>query len=193
MNTTTTDTLRLFFALWPDDATRTALMQLQAPIKGRIVPYGNLHMTLAFLGRQSTAVITDAKEILSRLSSRQVVLTLDRVGYFPRNRVAWAGMHDAPAELFALQKELVSGLQQHGIGFNGHQTFKPHVTLARDATLPPDIVFEPFNWHANQVALVKSNTLPQGSEYEVIASRSLEEAVRVPDERGSDMRSIADE
>ena len=47
-------TLRLFFALWPDDALRTALAAATAPaiaqVAGQVVPPGNLHVTLAFLG-----------------------------------------------------------------------------------------------------------------------------------------------
>src|SRR5688572_4527406 len=99
------DNLRLFFALWPDDETRTALMQLQAPMQGRWIPYGNLHLTLAFLGMQPASVVATAKEILARLQPREETFIIDKVGYFPRNRVAWAGGHHVPEGLAALEQE----------------------------------------------------------------------------------------
>lgn len=182
MNASSTQTLRLFFALWPDDATRTALMQLQAPMRGRLIPYANLHLTLAFLGQQPVNVVPALTEILAHLKSRSIPITLDRVGYFSRNRVAWAGSHEKSAGIIALYRELAEGLEQRGIAFNRQFDFKPHLTLVRDALPPPDMSFDPISWHANQVALVQSTNLDEGSRYEVIASRSLDEIVRAPDE-----------
>lgn len=175
MNANKTETLRLFFALWPDDATRTALMQLQAPMRGRIIPYANLHLTLAFLGQQAASMVPNLKDILTHLTSATATLLLDRVGYFTRNHVAWTGTHDVPDELMHLVQELTLALAQHGIVLNEPRGFKPHITLARDAALPPDITFEPIVWRAHQVALVQSDTTPEGSRYQVIASRSLDE------------------
>ncbi|MGH8806283.1 MAG: RNA 2',3'-cyclic phosphodiesterase [Noviherbaspirillum sp.] len=175
MNANATEMLRLFFALWPDDATRTSLMQLQALIRGRTVLYNNLHLTLAFLGPQPAAVLASAKEILTHLSSPATSLTLDRLGYFTRKRLAWVGAHQVPDELVSLQKELRDGLLQRGITFDDRKDFKAHITLARDASLPPDIVFDPIVWHASQVALVQSATDDQGTAYRVLASRSLDQ------------------
>lgn len=182
MNTAPPKTLRLFFALWPDDATRTALMQVQTAMHGRLVPYGNLHLTLAFLGAQPADVLLQAEDILARLMSPPMMLTLDRVGYFPRNRVAWAGMHHMPDELKSLHDELTEALRRQGIGFDQQQNFKPHVTLARDATLAPDISFDPIVWHADRVTLVQSVTEASGSTYQVIASRSLDEPCRLTED-----------
>lgn len=182
MTANATETLRLFFALWPDDATRIALKQLQAPIKGRSVPHNNLHLTLAFLGQQPASIISTAKEILSRLSSPTAPLKLDQLGYFTRKRIAWVGTHQIPAELVSLQQELSAALQQHHIPFDERKDFKPHITLARDASLPPDMVFEPFVWRAEHVALVQSD----GNAYRLLASRTLDRVCRASDESGPD-------
>lgn len=175
------ENLRLFFALWPDDTTRSALMRLQTNLNGRIVPYSNLHMTLAFLGQQPAQVMDTCKDILLRLRAQPSLLTLDRLGYFSRNRVAWAGVHEAPAGLTALHDEIADALAERGISARDQQTFKPHVTLARDAATPGDISFAPVPWRAAQVALVKSAMLPSGSAYEVLALRSLDERIWIPD------------
>lgn len=186
MNANTSETLRLFLALWPDDAIRTALMQLQAPMRGRLIPYANLHLTLVFLGQQPVNVVPFISEILAQLKSRAVPVRLDRVGYFSRNRVAWIGAHEVPVEMAALYRELTEGLERRGIAFNRQHDFKPHVTLARDVMLPPDLTFNPISWRADRVALVQSTTLDAGSSYQVIASRSLDEAWRASDEAAGD-------
>jgi 2'-5' RNA ligase len=184
MNANTTESLRLFFALWPDDETRTALMQLQAPIRGRTISYDNLHLTLAFLGQQPASLLPALKQILTHLPPLAATLTLDRIGYFTRSRIAWAGMHDVPDALLKLQQELAQTIVQHGISFNNQRDFKPHVTLARDASLPPDIIFTPIVWRASQIVLVQSATQAEGASYQVLASRSLDEECWTSNESG---------
>lgn len=184
MTATRTDTLRLFFALWPDDATRAALAQLQAPIRGRITPYEHLHLTLAFLGHQPVSLVPMLKDVLLHLESASTDLTIDRVGYFMRNRIAWAGAHETPRSLQLLYRELTEALINNGIAFDNHNPFKPHVTLVRDALPPPDLAFAPIRWHANRVVLVRSDLRVEGNHYEVIASRSLDERMRTPDVPG---------
>lgn len=184
MPNSSSDSLRLFYALWPDDATRTSLMQLQSGLHGRLIPYSNLHITLAFLGQQPASVLPLLKGILSELPASPMMLNLDRVSYFNKNRIAWSGMHEVPEELINLQRSLVSALEENSIRFDGHSNFKPHVTLARDAAPPPDMVFEPIAWRADQVVLVQSVTASEGPTYHVLDSRSLAEKTRTADERG---------
>ena len=182
----TPGSLRLFYALWPDDATASALQKLQAPMHGRRVPYSNLHMTLVFLGQQPIALLPDLKDILARIPRTEFTLTLDRVGYFPRNRIAWVGPRQAPDALVSMQADMVQALVERKVEFNGQHSYKPHVTLARDATLPPDLTFDPIVWRATEVALVQSTTTMEGSIYQILASRSIEKDVLVPDEPGGE-------
>ncbi len=191
MSNSSSDSLRLFYALWPDDATRTSLMQLQSGVHGRLVPYSNLHITLAFLGQQPASTLPLLKDILSELPASPMMLNLDRVSYFNKNRIAWAGMHEVPEELIGLQRSLASALEENGIRFDGHSSFKPHVTLARDAAPPSDMVFEPIAWRADQVVLVQSVTASEGPTYVVLDSRSLGENTRTADERGPGASPVA--
>jgi 2'-5' RNA ligase len=165
--------LRLFYALWPDDATREALMRLQAPLHGRKTHYRNLHMTLAFLGQQSADVLPALKKILDDLPRAQISLVVDRIGYFTQNRIAWAGTHDVPAALVALQRDLAQRLAQNNIVFDDRSNFRPHVTLARDTAPPEELPFEPFVWNVDHVALVESVTDRDGVVYRVIGLRQL--------------------
>lgn len=182
--TTAKETTRLFYALWPDDATRTALMQLQINFGGRLTRYENLHITLAFLGEQPTALLPALKDLLDHLPKSEMTVTLDRLGYFPRNHIAWVGMHEVPDALLTFRSKLVQSLVQQDVSFDNRPAFKPHVTLARDASPPPDIVFNPIIWQVNQAVLVQSKTQPDGISYRVLASRSLDEEVWTPNALG---------
>ena len=179
--------LRLFVALWPDDTTATALSELQAHLRGRIIPYANLHLTLAFLGQRNKEVVPALKDILRHLPSTEIVLNLDRIGYFPRNRIAWAGAHTVPDNLAALRMNLIDAMKARAISFDDEQrSFKPHITLARDAIAPADRDFTPIAWHARQIAIVQSTTGRDGSRYTLLASRSLDRDAIVLDESGND-------
>lgn len=182
MNAKSSESLRLFFALWPDDATASALQQLQSPMRGRIIPYSNLHLTLVFLGQQPAALLPELKDILARLPRTEIMLRVDRIGYFQRNRIAWAGVRHVPEELLGLYGHLVQALRERQVTFNAQHDYQPHITLARDASLPPDLAFDPILWHAAAVSLVQSTTTQDGSVYRILASRSLDKEVWVSDE-----------
>ncbi|QAU33666.1 RNA 2',3'-cyclic phosphodiesterase [Janthinobacterium sp. 17J80-10] len=168
--------LRLFYALWPDEGVREALQALQARVHGRHIQPGSLHATLAFLGNQPARHLPLLENLLAELPRNAFALQIDRLGYFRKNRIAWAGSHMAPAALTVLQASLSEALGRHHINFDNKKDFKAHITLARDADAPPDLPFEPFTWQVNQVALVQS--LQEGSRlaYRVLSSRRLDAA-----------------
>lgn len=172
--TANNDTMRLFIALWPDEEIRNALRQLQQGMRGRLVAYENIHLTLSFLGQQPATLIPRLTDILTHLPPLAMSMQLDKIGYFTRNRIVWAGMHRAPVTLLTLHEELTQALAEAGIACDAGRAFRPHVTLARDAELPADLVFDPVAWRADRIALVRSVTQPHGPSYEVVASRSLE-------------------
>ena len=58
------------------------------------------------------------------------VLTLDRIGAFHRQGIAWAGASSPPAELVRLAAELGNGLATQGWRLE-RRAFQAHVTLAR--------------------------------------------------------------
>lgn len=169
--------MRLFYALWPDESVRAALTHMQDRLQGRKICSANLHMTLAFLGNQPGSVLPALKELLSALPAREVILKLDTLGCFSRQKIAWAGMRDIPAELSALHSNLTAALDHTGIEFDRRTSFKPHVTLARDARLPEGERVDQLVWHARQLVLARSVTGENGVAYEVLASRNLTDNV----------------
>lgn len=165
------DMRRLFYALWPDDATRDALTDIQQRIAGRRVRRENLHLTLAFLGQQRADLLPALEDMLMSLPVETMPLSIDRIGYFPRNRIAWSGMSKPSGALMRLHENLTRKLLERGIVFDSSSRFKPHVTLARDADAPEDFDFEPITWHAGHVALVESGQDARGVVYRVLALR----------------------
>jgi 2'-5' RNA ligase len=174
LDTGTRTSHRLFYALWPDDATRAALARIQGAMHGRRTPFQNLHMTLAFLGQQPSERLPLLQQLLADLPKTEIPLVMDRIGYFPRNRIAWIGMHAVPVALTALQRSLMQDLERHEIRLKPESSFKPHVTLARDSTAPPEILFNPIHWQATKFALVRSTTELNGACYQVLASCNAE-------------------
>lgn len=170
-------TLRLFYALWPDEATRAALQRLQTalPLSGRPVPAENLHLTLAFLGDQPEQQLPALKRILTRLPcpAQQLKpgLQLDRAGYFKGSRIAWLGMQSPPAALMEMQASLARMLSEENIVYAAGGKFTPHISLARKSDPLPQIEFTPVDWQVMKLVLVRSSLLAGGSRYEVVACR----------------------
>ncbi|MBI1891592.1 MAG: RNA 2',3'-cyclic phosphodiesterase [Burkholderiales bacterium] len=164
--------LRLFYALWPNKDVRVKLQQLQQHTRGRYTRPENLHITLAFLGQQAAETLPQLQNILAGLPYCDFSLSIDRLGYFKKNRIAWAGMKDIPEPLFTFQKNLVQSLDAAGIAFDSGNRFKPHVTLAREADPPLDTSFDPIVWQAAQTTLVQSTQMDGILTYRVLASHS---------------------
>lgn len=162
------DTARLFFALWPDDATRARLAACQQawqwPRGVRLVPPGRLHLTLHFLARvprdRVAALMQHAAVPLSPFE-----LVLDSAGTWPAG-VAWLQPSAAPGELLALHAHIGAALREQGCELET-RGFQPHVTLARDAraAVPPAEV--KLVWRIDGYALVESR-LGSGGGYSVL-------------------------
>ena len=163
--------MRLFFALWPDEAVRAELArwsrELHALCGGRTTPPEKLHLTLAFLGGVEDARVAEVERAADDVTPRVISLVLDRPGYWKHNRIAWAGASLVPPELAALASGLRAALEKSRIGFDA-KPFASHVTLLRDAREPRAIPeLAPIEWRLSGFALVQSLTLPRGSRYEV--------------------------
>jgi 2'-5' RNA ligase len=163
---------RLFYALWPDEATSQRLAQVQALAPGRAVHRDDFHITLAFLGEQPAGVLPLLEQILGNLPQAAMTLVLDRVAYFRRHRIAALQMSEPPAALLDLQAALAAELLRCRIGFDQRRRFQPHITLARNADAPADtVLMPPIVWQAGQVALVQSAApTAAGAKYRLLAT-----------------------
>jgi len=161
--------LRLFFALWPDDAVRAALASASTAIHrvagGRVTGPESIHMTLAFLGDCDADRLGALKAAAARVRVRPFELVLDEAGFWKHNRIAWVGAKGISAALGALVEELRAALADAQFAFDP-RPFVPHVTLVRKAqpgfAMP---ALDPIRWPVDGFALVRSVMKPAGSDY----------------------------
>ncbi len=170
--TTASQQRRLFFALWPDAATRAALAQTQSGLTGAVIRAEKLHLTMAFLGQRPVGALAALCQVMAALPAQPLMLQLDRYGYFASQRIAWAGMQSVPPALLELRCDLMRLLAAHLLvpAFE-EERFVPHVTLARKAEPAAATGFAPIFWHATQMVLAAPSMATHG--YQIFAARSL--------------------
>lgn len=159
-------THRLFFALWPDDATRLAIATVAARLRaispaGRWIPAARYHLTLQYLGTSGSAplaLIDAASAAAERVRTPGFPLTLDRLGSFrTRSYLWWLGC-GLGAPLHRLSDELAKALASHGVPVST-SPLVPHVSLLRGAGRPPPVGAEvmPVQWPVSSIVLVHSH------------------------------------
>jgi len=169
--------LRLFFALWPSDACRAALVAAAAPvvavIAGNPVPPGNLHATLVFLGSVPGGKFARLVEAGGRVPWPAIDLDFDRLEYWSRAKVMVAMPSAVPASGFETVDRLWQLLQP--LGFEREsRPWQPHLTLVRRVRRPPPENLRlaahgsagPLPW---RLALVESTAHPGGARYRTLA------------------------
>jgi RNA 2',3'-cyclic 3'-phosphodiesterase len=166
--------VRVFFALWPADAERAALAAWQQPLKqlcgGRLVPAGNLHNTLVFLGEVEFERLQALQLAAQEVSGTVFQLSFDIARYWGHNQIVYAAPGMAPEQLSRLVKDLEQRLRHHHFKFD-QRPYKPHVTLMRhakwsDSPLP---AMPAVMWSMRDFVLVQSSSAGQGMHYEVLA------------------------
>lgn len=162
------DKQRLFFALWPDGATRQALARVAGKIpedQGRAVNADNLHITLSFIGEVDGERRACLEQAAAGAAIHPFTLSLDRLGYFAKTRVVWLGASSVPPELTGAVKSLNRALRRCGHRPD-RRPFVPHVSLARKARpLRDTIEFEPVHWEVNRFSLMQSVPETGGVRY----------------------------
>jgi RNA 2',3'-cyclic 3'-phosphodiesterase len=154
--------VRLFFALWPDDAVRAQLATVAASIatrtKGRAVPAAKLHLTLSFLGEIAEERVDTAIAAASSVQGTAFDLVLDSTGSFRGARVAWAGISSMPPALMEIQGSLDQELRSRDFVLD-ERPFAAHATLARKiASALPRETMAPIAWKVRDFVLVRSET-----------------------------------
>ena len=163
---------RIFFALWPDDATR---MQIVASFKqlsldkkqGRLVSFDNLHITLHFIGNVNQQKLDCLHRAAQAVKADGFNLELDHYGYFNKPKVLWMGLKQTPEALETLQQTLGASLAECEFEVD-RRSYASHITLMRK--LPKPEAFEktkPIGWQVNEFVLVESISIEGGVRYEV--------------------------
>lgn len=182
--------MRAFLGLQLPDPALEVLEGLQAEMQlGRMVPPENLHITLAFLDDQPTAVLEALHQELCEITAPCLTLTVQGLdlmgGKSPKVLCATVAPN---AALSALHRRLRGVIQDCGIALP-RVRFRPHVTLLRFARrLQPDALakigealqahgdFRTQEFQVDSFNLYRSTLLPEGPRYEVLAQYPLDSA-----------------
>jgi 2'-5' RNA ligase len=157
---------RLFFAFWPDEATRAALEAARAglfPLSGRPVEPANLHVTVAFLG----GVEASRLERLAALAGPVAPFTIafDRLELWRKPKVLTATSSQPAPRAAAIVDGLWQRLDRLGFA-RDPRPFVPHVTLARDVrSVRPGLRWTTVAWTVDRVCLVESTVAEAGVRY----------------------------
>ncbi len=161
----------MFVALWPDTEVRRCLADLVRAcveqIGGRPVDPEKLHMTVAFLGDVVDTQIAAVCACMDRLPIPRTNLSIDRLGFWPRNGIVWAGSRTPDPALQECASDLRERLARLGFRVE-RRPFSPHVTLLRRAKKRPRVAAPRIDWPVSGLVLARSRLLPSGSEYEVV-------------------------
>ncbi len=159
---------RLFFALWPDDDTRSQIHSVTESLPsdiGRITPLENIHITLVFMGTVDPQAIVQLEKEVSRIRGQVFQLCLDEIGHWRKPQILWLTSSTVPKELQELVMQLNNIAADCGIKLEG-RPYQPHLTLMRKVKKPiPRLEFQAIDWKVDKFVLVESVTHPEGVSY----------------------------
>jgi 2'-5' RNA ligase len=166
----------MFFALWPDDDTRTRVAEAAAALRlggdARFAPRENHHLTLAFVGAVESSDLAVLQQIGRAQSGTACTIRFDTYDYWPEPRIVVALAREPPPALTLLWTQLQHDLTRCQSFHNRlrlHAALRAHVTLARKvAQAPVQQAMSPIYWHAQSFSLVRSDPRSTHSVYTVV-------------------------
>lgn len=153
---------RIFIAIRFDDEFKKTLVALQQTLKakgvaGNYCSYGNLHMTLAFIGEsvsvkpneqnnayydsvmarerrmRAVDVLPEIHKAVSEVKFEPFTITLGKLGTFStKNGVIWCGIKESEP-ITAIANKLRERLSANGISYST-MAFSPHISLVQHPT-----------------------------------------------------------
>jgi RNA 2',3'-cyclic 3'-phosphodiesterase len=165
--------VRLFVALRLPDPVVAALAAWQEQeLRERIVPRGNLHITLAFLGsrpeRELPAILAELRAAARSAGRPRLTVT----GYRETRSVGMLVLDDEGGRATALADDVQERLERLGVYRREQRPWLPHLTVVRFRQRPrlrprlPDL--PPFS--PSEAAAYLSRLHPSGARYEVLDS-----------------------
>ncbi len=138
----------------------------------RLVPRGNLHVTLAFLGWRPSADVAGINEVAREAARAAERPVLTVAGYRETRSVGMVVLDDEDGRATRLAEAVGEGLERLGVYEREKRSWLPHVTVLRFRRPPrvrpalPDL--GPVS--PSEVALYHSVLLPTGAQYEILQS-----------------------
>lgn len=163
--------LRLFLAFpLPDDVVATIAAWQARELRGRVVPAGNLHVTLAFLGSRPAAELPSILETLERSVGAAAPPIFELVRWRETRAAGMLELADPAGSGAELAGRLHRDLAALGVYRPETRPWWPHVTVLRYRERPrlaPDLPeLAPFA--PSDAAAFLSRLHPTGARYEVL-------------------------
>jgi 2'-5' RNA ligase len=162
--------MRVFFALWPEQPVRQALLAAQrdfhAQVGGRCMRADTLHLTLLFIGEIKATQLPALIEAAGRVKTPPFQIEFDRLACWRHNHIAHLTCSQAPPALLALVGQIENEVVAMEVAFD-RRNYHPHVTLIRQADCQKGNPASPVvNWQARDFVLLRSALGPEGAHYE---------------------------
>jgi RNA 2',3'-cyclic 3'-phosphodiesterase len=169
--------IRLFCALQLPDDTVAELVEWQAThlSGGRIVPPGNLHITLAFLGSRPGDELPAIAGELRAAAAAATPCELRPLRYRETRSVGMIELDDVSGAATTLAEDVQSRLERLGAYRREARRWLPHVTVVRFRT-PEGVRAEVANMcsiHVVRSALYRSLLAPGGARYDALETAAL--------------------
>lgn len=160
--------LRLFLAFQLPDDVVAAIAEWQArELRGRIVPAGNLHVTLAFLGSRPGIELPAIFEVLERAAGAATRPVFEVARWRETRAAGMLELHDRTGSGAELAGRLHEDLEALGVYRAEARAWWPHVTVLRyrrrPRLAPPFPALEPFA--PSGAAAFLSRLHPSGAGY----------------------------
>ncbi len=139
--------------------------------RGRLMEAESLHCTLAYLGpldqKQAQAAISAGDSIHAQAFD----MPIDYVGFWPHNRIVWAGPRVSPPEVTALAALIADAVAASSLGYRPAALTQAHLTLLRNACAPRTPAPLALGlWRCNEFVLARSIAgNASGARYEIVA------------------------
>jgi len=168
---------RLFFALLPDEATRSRIAAATANVaaaqhlRARMIRPARYHTTLHFLGDHPMLredIVAAAVAAGGQVRAEPFEWVLDSAsGFHGREPPCVLRCTQTPPALQALWQALREALLRAGLGSHLSRSFTPHVTFAYNrGAVPQSVLVEPIPWQVEGFALLHS--IVGGGEYQTL-------------------------
>ncbi len=182
------ETIRAFIAIELTEEIHNNLKRLQESLKDsmpdvRWVKYGNVHLTLKFLGDTKLSMLEGIGKALQDIANKYsvFVISLAGIGAFPNSRkpsVIWTGIEKGKKEVVRLANDVESAMERFGFPKEKRE-FKPHLTIGRvreirhplelTRSLENPNVGEIGEFLADRISLIRSQLDPSGSIYTTLS------------------------
>jgi RNA 2',3'-cyclic 3'-phosphodiesterase len=182
------EVIRTFIAVELPKEINDSIQRLQNDLKdsmsdARWVKYGNIHLTLKFLGDTKVTKLELIGTVIQEIARKYspFIISLAGIGAFPNSRkpsVIWTGIDKGKDEISKLANEIESAMGKLGFP-KENRPFNPHLTIGRvrEINHPSEMtkalenpnVGEIGEFTVDKINFIKSQLDPKGSIYTTLA------------------------